>query len=93
MGRRLTDEELQARQNKIDELTRQIKELQEKRRKLAIRQSWVRNNRKRYSKRKKPVYGLALELFGKRRKDLTPDELREYNRIAQQRRREYCMDD
>jgi hypothetical protein len=91
MPRRLTDEEVQARQDKIDELTMQIKELREERKKLVLRQNWVRNNRKRYGKRKNPVYGLAVELFGKRRKDLTPDELREYNRVAQQRRREWLI--
>lgn len=91
MARRLTDEELQARQDRIDELTMQINELREERNKLVLRQRWVRCNRKRCGKRKNPVYGLAVELFGKRRKDLTPDELREYNRVAQQRRREWLI--
>ena len=93
MARRLTDEELQNRQDRIDELGRQIKELQAERRRLVARQSYVYTGRKRWAKRTPREYGLSCELFGKKRKDLTPDELREYNRVSQQRWRERCRVD
>ena len=42
-----------------------------------------------YSKSRSNSYkqGLAYQLFGKRMKDLTPEELREYNRISASRSR------
>jgi hypothetical protein len=92
MPRRLTGEEVQARQDEIDELTAQIKELQAKRSKLVLRQYWLRANRKRYPKHPtEHASGLSFELYGKRRKDLTPDELREYNRVSQKRWRDSCI--
>ena len=94
MAKRLTDEEVKARQDRIDELDSQIRELQAEKRKLVARQSYLYASRKRWAKRTPVrVYGLSYELFGKARKDLTPDELREYNRVSQERWRERCRVD
>lgn len=89
MARRLTEEELQARQDRIDELRIQINELQAERRRLVARQSYIFTSRKRWAKRTpKALQGVAFEMFGKRYKDLTKDELREYNKVVQKRWRE-----
>lgn len=62
---------------RIDEEIRKQRELRAK----------VKNTMTVYERRKYNVNsykkGLAYELFGKRQKDLTPEELREYNNIKQ----------
>lgn len=83
---RITEEQHQTIIKDIEELTQQIKALQEKRKKLKSKIRWYD-----YTKNKPPnqyINGFAQQHFGKRAKDLTPEEKREYHRLLTQKSRQ-----
>lgn len=81
MGRlkRMTEEEYQQLRKEYEEVDQQYKALQKQRAKIKRKLYWYEYN-SNLSKSYKE--GLSYQLFGKRKKDLTPEELREYNRIS-----------
>ena len=87
MGRlkRMTEEEFNMLTAEYEEVDKQYKVLREYRTKLKKRIDWYN-----YSKNQSQNYkqGMAFQLFGKRMKDLTPEELREYNRISARKSRQ-----
>ena len=83
---RITEEQYQTIIKDIEELTQQIKALQEKRKKLKNKIRWYD-----YTKDKPQnqyVGGFSQQHFGKRAKDLTPEEKKEYNRLLTQKSRQ-----
>ena len=87
MGRlkRMTEEEFNMLKAEYEEIDKQCKALREYRTKLKKRLDWYRQTQSlSHSYRQ----GLAFQLFGKRVKDLTPEELREYNRISARKSRQ-----
>lgn len=86
MGRlkRMTEEEYQQLKKEYEEVDQQYKALQKQRAKIKRKLYWYEYN-SNLSKSYKE--GLSYQLFGKRKKDLTPEELREYNRIGAEKSR------
>ena len=87
MGRlkRMTEEEYEMLTVEYEEIDKQYKALREYRTKLKKRIDWYKQSQNlSHSYRQ----GLAFQLFGKRMKDLTPEELREYNRISARKSRQ-----
>lgn len=88
MGRlkRMTESEFEELKKQYDELDNQYKDIKEKRALVKRKIDWYTYSKDimRHSYRQ----GLSYELFGKRKKDLSPEELREYNRISARRSRE-----
>ena len=83
---RITEEQYQIIIKDIEELTQQIKALQEKRKKLKNQITWYD-----YTKNKPQeqyINGFSQQHFGKRFKDLTPEEKKEYNRLLTQKSRQ-----
>ena len=84
--KRITEEQYQIIIKDIEELTQQIKALQEKRKRLKNRIRWYD-----YTKNKPQeqyISGFSQQHFGKRAKDLTPEEKKEYNRLLTQKSRQ-----
>lgn len=86
MGRlkRMTEEEYRQLEREYEEVDQQYKAIRERRAALKKRIDWYNYSKSRSNSYKQ---GLAYQLFGKRMKDLTPEELREYNRISASRSR------
>ena len=83
---RITEEQYQTIIKDIEELTQQIKALQEKRKKLKNKIRWYD-----YTKDKPQnqyAGGFSQQHFGKRAKDLTPEEKREYHKLLAQKSRQ-----
>lgn len=82
---RMTEDEYTQAKIEIELLKKQIKQLQAEKKKLTDKVRWFD-----YSKDKlkyEHVNGFAYQHFGKRHKDLTEDERREYHRLCQYQRR------
>jgi hypothetical protein len=83
---RITEEQYQTIIKDIEELTQQIKALQEKRKKLKNKIRWYD-----YTKNKPQnqyINGFSQQYFGKRAKDLSPEEKKEYQRLLTQKSRQ-----
>ena len=86
MGRlkRMTEEEFEQLKKEFAEVDRKYRELRELRALIKRRIDWYVNSRNQSKQYKQ---GMAFQLFGKRMKDLTPEEKREYNRLSAQKSR------
>ena len=86
----LSYDELVAKRNELkkqyEEVDKEYQAIREKRALIKRKISWYEysNEKLLHSYRQ----GLSYELFGKRKKDLTEEELKEYNRISAKRTRE-----
>ena len=88
MGRlkRMSEEEYNELKKQYEEVDKEYQAIREKRALIKRKISWYEysNEKLLHSYRQ----GLSYELFGKRKKDLTKEELKEYNRISARRTRE-----
>lgn len=87
MGRlkRMTEDEYLALKKEYEEADEAYRKAREIRFNLQRRMRWYENSQKRLSMKFKE--GKAYQMFGKRKKDLSPEELKEYQRIAAQESR------
>lgn len=88
MGRlkRMSEEEYNELKKQYEEVDKEYQAIREKRALIKRKISWYEysNGKLLHSYRQ----GLSYELFGKRKKDLTKEELKEYNRVSAKRTRE-----
>ena len=82
--KRMTEEEFKMLVAEYEEVDKQCKALREYRTKLKKRIDWYKYSQSRSNSYKQ---GMSYQLFGKRVKDLTPEEKREYNRISAEKSR------
>ena len=88
MGRlkRMSEEDYIELKKQYEEVDKEYQAIREKRALIKRKISWYEysNEKLLHSYRQ----GLSYKLFGKRKKDLTKEELKEYNRISARRTRE-----
>ena len=84
--KRMSEEEYNELKKQYEEVDKEYQAIREKRALIKRRIAWYEysNEKLLHSYRQ----GLSFELFGKRKKDLTKEELKEYNRISAKRTRE-----
>ena len=88
MGRlkRMSEEDYIELKKQYEEVDKEYQAIREKRALIKRKIAWYEySNEKLLRSYRK---GLSYELFGKRKKDLTEEELKEYNRISARRTRE-----
>ena len=89
MAKEYTEKQWQAIEQRVAKLTEQKKAIQKElnflKAKLAGREYRVNNYTP--TDNTKRERGFAMKIFGKRRKDLTPEELREYNKLLNRKSR------
>ena len=79
-----SDEEYQQIEQEIQEITKQIAELRQKKNLLLRRIYYYKHRKDNVRVYKK---GLAVQLFGKRQKDLNDEERKEYQRVRKRNSR------
>lgn len=83
---RMTQEEYLQTKADIERLKKEIKQLQTVKKKLADKVRWYDYSKDKLSSNDYEN-GFAVKHFGKRYKQLTPDELKEYRRLQANRSR------
>lgn len=78
-NKRMTPDEYLQAKSEIERLKKEIKQLQTQKKRLADKVRWYDYTKDKLST--KHTNGFAFQHFGKRFKELTPDELREYRRL------------
>lgn len=82
---RMTHEEYLQAKAEIERLKNEIKQLQERKKRLTDKVRWYDYSKDKLSTRY--TSGFAVQHFGKRFKELTPAELKEYRRLQADRSR------